>query len=276
MVISTFAIRRPVVTIVVMFGLVALGMWALASLHTDEFPDVQPPVVGVTVGYPGATPEMVERELLDPIEERMSGVADVVRITSSALDSSAILVVQFTFGKNVREAMQQIRDEMGAIRRDLPPESEEPVLTRLDPADLPIVSLTLSSRARSVGELTPLATLAIARKIRAIPGVGAARVVGGVERELTVDLRPEALKSAGVGIAQVVHALEAQNLSGPVGRVNDRFEERTIRLRGRFDRADEFEQAIVAQAPGQIVRLGDVAEVRDGAEEARSAALLNE
>src|SRR5919108_2182284 len=140
MFISAFAIRRPVVTIVVMLGLLVLGIAALVNLHTDEFPDVQPPVVVVTVSYPGAAPEMVERELLDPIEEQVAGIADVVRMTSSALDSYAVLVVQFTFGKAVQEAMQQIRDELGAIRRELPTEIEEPVLTRVDPADLPNVS----------------------------------------------------------------------------------------------------------------------------------------
>jgi multidrug efflux pump subunit AcrB len=109
-----------------------------------------------------------------------------------------------------------------------------------------------------------------------IAGVASARVVGGVQRELTVELRREALQSTGVGVAQVVRALEAQNLAGPVGRVSGRFEERTIRLRGRFDRAEEFAAAVITQGPGPIVRLGDVADVRDGVEEPRSAAILND
>src|SRR5437762_1592304 len=196
MFISAFAIRRPVVTIVAMLAMVVLGIAAVVNLHTDEFPDVQPPVVVAAVSYPGAAPEMVERELLQPIEERVSGIGDVVRINSSALDSYAVLVVQFAFHKDVQQAIQQVRDEIGAIRRELPPEIEEPVLTRVDPGDLPILSLTLSSARRSAPELTRLAEVDIARKVRSIAGVASARIVGGVERELTVELRPEALHAA--------------------------------------------------------------------------------
>src|SRR5918999_5424911 len=135
MFISELAIRRPVVTLVAVLVLVILGSTAFWRLHTDEFPDVQPPVVVVSVAYPGAPPETVERELLEPIEERVSGISDVARVTSVALDSSAAIAVQFEFDTDLQGAMQQIRDEIGAIRSELPPEIDEPVLTRSDPAD---------------------------------------------------------------------------------------------------------------------------------------------
>src|SRR5919106_87367 len=115
MFISDAAIRRPVATVVGVLAVVAFGVAALSLLHTDEFPDVQPPVVVVSIGYPGASPEIVERELLEPIEERVSGISDVARVTSVALDSSATVVVQFEFDADMQEGMQQIRDEIGAI-----------------------------------------------------------------------------------------------------------------------------------------------------------------
>ncbi len=275
MFISSFAIRRPVITIVAMLALVLFGVAALALLKTDEFPDVQPPIVVVSVLYPGAAPENVEREVVEPIEDVISGISGVSEISASALDSFAVFIVEFVYEKDLQEATQQIRDEINAIRNDLPPEIEEPALTRFDPADAPIVSLALTSARRPATELTQLADLDISRVLRGLPGVAEAQVVGGITRELTVELRPQALQSAGVGVSQVVGALAAQNLAAPVGRLSGGLDERTIRLRGRLDSPRDFERLVISQSAGRLVRLGDVATVRDGTEEPRSAALFD-
>ena len=276
MFISELAIRRPVVTVVGILVLLMLGITAFWRLHTDEFPDVQPPVLVVSIGYPGAPPETVEREVLEPIEERIAGLGDVERLTSSALDSRATITAQFPFDKDLQEAVQQIRDLIGSIREQLPAEMAEPVITRLDPVDLPVVSLTLSSTRVPVAELTRIAEPGVTRLLRGIEGVAEVRVVGGAVRELTVELRPDALRAAGIGVVQVVEALEAQNLATPLGRVSDSVEERSIRLRGRLERPEQFGQLVVTQAAGRLVRLSDVATVRDGVSEPRSAVLFGE
>jgi HAE1 family hydrophobic/amphiphilic exporter-1 len=275
MFISDVAIKRPVITIVTMLALVVFGIAALLQLDTDEFPDVQPPIVAIAVPYPGASPDVVEREVVDQIEEVLSGISGVDKITSNSLDSFASIVVQFVFEKDLQQATQEIRDEISSIRNELPVEMEEPILTRFDPADLPIVSLTLSSQALSGPELTRIVDPDITRELRGLAGIAEVNVVGGVERELTVELRPQALQAAGVSVAQVVQALQAQNLAAPVGRLTGDLDERTIRLRGRLDTPAEFKQLVVRESRGRIVRLGDVAEVRDAAEEARSAAFYN-
>jgi HAE1 family hydrophobic/amphiphilic exporter-1 len=275
MVISDFAIRQPVITVVTMLALSVFGIFALFNLDTDEFPDVQAPIIAVAVPYPGASPDSVEREVVDPMEEAISGISGVSKINSSSLDGFASLVVEFVFEKNLQEATQQIRDEISAIRNDLPPEMEEPILTRFDPADLPIVSLTLSSTALKGDDLTALADPGITRQLRGIPGVAEVNVVGGIEREMTVALKPDALQAAGVGITQVVQALQAQNLAAPVGRLTGDLEERTIRLRGRLEGAADFGGLVVSSGGGRIVRLQDVADVFVGTEEQRSAAVFN-
>ena len=276
MFISDFAIRRPVVTIVAMLALVLFGIASLVLLKTDEFPDVQPPVVVVSLLYPGAAPENVEREVIEPVEDKISGISGVDRITSSALDSYGLVIVEFVYEKDLQEATQQIRDEIGVIRADLPPEMKEPVLTRFDPADSPIVSLVLASPTRRGPELTVLADPGVTRQLRGIPGVAEVQVVGGITRELTVELLPRALESANVSVGQVVQALQTQNLAAPVGRLTGDLQERPIRLLGRLDSPRDFEQITVARQPGgRLVRLGDVATVRDGTEEPRSAALFD-
>jgi HAE1 family hydrophobic/amphiphilic exporter-1 len=276
MFISDFAIRRPLVTITAMLALVVFGIFALANLDTDEFPEINPPFVSVAVPYPGASPDVVEREVIEPIEEAVSGIAGVDEIRSSALDGFGLINVAFVFEKDVQAATQDIRDKISEIRGDLPPEMEEPILSRFDPNDLPIMSLTLTSARMSSAELTRLADPGVTRELRALPGVAQVDVVGGVERELTVEIDPEALQAAGVGIGEVAAALQAQNLAAPVGRLTGAMEESTIRLHGRLESPADFAQLVVAERGGDLVRLGQLARIRDGTEEPRTLALYDD
>ena len=272
MFISDLAIRRPVLTIVSMLALVVFGLVSFVLLQTDEFPDVAVPIVVVATPYPGASPDNVEREIVEPIEEALSGISGVTRVTSNALDGFALIMVEFDFDRNLQEATQDIRDKLNEVRNDLPVEMEEPVLTRINPVDFPIVSAALSSDTMSVEELSLIADPGISRRLRALSGVGSVDVVGAETREMTINIRPDALAAANIGVNEVVGALSLQNLAAPVGRLLGTNDERTIRLGGRALTADDFRRIVVATRNGQIVRLGDVADVFVGVEEPRTAA----
>ncbi|HEX6051651.1 MAG TPA: efflux RND transporter permease subunit [Gemmatimonadaceae bacterium] len=276
MLISDFAIKRPIVTVVSMLALVVFGLIALFKLQTDEFPDVAPPFVTIGIPYPGAAPDGVEKEILDPVEEAISSISGVKNVMGTAEDGFATIMVEFLFDKPLQEATQDIRDAISGIRQDLPPEMEEPIIKKFNDTDLPIVSLALSSNTLSPGELTRLADPGITRELRSIAGVAEVEVPGKVERELTVQIKPDALQAAGIGVSQLVQALQLQNLAAPVGRVTGDLDERSIRLRGRLERPEDFEQIIVAERNGQVIRLGQVADVLDGTEEARSLALYSD
>lgn len=273
--ISDFAIRRPVVTIVTMLGLVIFGFYALVQLDTDEFPEVNPPVVSIAVPYPGSSPDVVESEVVEPIEEAVSGISGIDRVSSQSLDGFGIIIAEFDFDKDVQQATQDIRDAISGIRGDLPLEMEEPIYTRFDPNDFPIVSLVLTSDRLDAAQLTRLADPGITRELRGLQGVAEVDVVGAQERELTVELQPQALQAAGISVGQVVQALQTQNLAAPVGRLAGELSERTIRLRGRLQSPADFEQLAVATIGGRLVRLGEVARVRDATEEQRTLALYN-
>ncbi len=275
MFISDFAIEKPIVTVVTMIALVAFGIFALIKLEVDEFPEIANPIVSVSIPYPGASPETVEREVVDRVEEAIAGINGVERLQSFSTDGFAQLIVAFVFSKGQQEASQEVRDAISGIRGDLPPEMEEPIITKFDFTDQPIVSLTLSAPALSQGELTALADPGITRRLRGIPGVADVTVIGGAERELTVELRPADMRAAGVSVGDVVQAIQAQNLAVPVGRVSGVLDERTIRLEGRLAGPSDFERLVLAERGGSIVRLGQVADVREGTQEARSAALFN-
>jgi len=276
--ISDFAIKRPIVTITCMVALVVFGLIALINLETDEFPDVQQPVVAVTVVYPGASPEVVEREVVDPIEDAIFSISgvDAGKTTSAATDGLAQFTVFFDFEKDIQQASQDIRDAISSKRADLPQEMEEPILTRFDPADLPILSVTLTSDTLPATTLSRIADPMVVRELRAVPGVAQVTVVGAIQRELTVELRPGALQAAGLSVADVVQALQTQNLAAPVGRINAQLEEQTIRLKGRLEAPEDFANVVITARNGQAIRLGQVATVRDGTEEPRTLALFNE
>ena len=277
MFISDFAIERPIVTITAMVALVAFGIAAWVNLNTDEFPDIQQPIVGVTILYPGASPETVEREIVDPIEEAFSSISGVdwSKTQASSTDGLAQFTVFFDFEKDIQEASQDIRDAISTQREDLPTEMEEPVLTRFDPSQQSVLSLALTSSQIPAAALTRIADPMIVRDLRTVPGVAQVTVVGGLERELTVQIRPTDMQAVGVSVAEVVQALEAQNLAAPVGRLNSALEERAIRLKGRLDTPDDFAKLVVAERSGQVIRLGQVATVLDGTEEQRDQALFN-
>ena len=274
MFISDFAIRRPMITVVAMVALVVFGAFAFWRLQTDEFPDVADPVVMTAIIYPGASPDQVERELLDPIEEAIQGISGVDQVFGEARDGYAQIITIFLFEKDLKEATQDIRDAISAIRSDLPTEMEEPILRRFSPNDFPIVDISLTSSTLSQADLTRIADPGITRELRTISGVSQVAVVGNLNRELTVELRPDALQASGLSVGQVVQALQAQNLAVPVGRLNGSLDERTIRLKGRLEGPADFMQMVVAERNGQIIRLGDVAVAKDGTEEQRSVALF--
>jgi HAE1 family hydrophobic/amphiphilic exporter-1 len=275
MFISDFAIKRPMVTVVTILALVVFGLFSLAQLQTDEFPDIQQPIVNVAVPYPGASPDVVEREVLDRLEEAISGISGVDRMQGSAQDGFANITVFFIYEKDIQQASQDIRDKISAIRDQLPPEMKEPILSRFDPADYPIVQLALNSSTLSAPELTRIADPDLTRELRGIPGVAEVAVVGGVERELTVFIRPDAMQAAGVSVAQVVQALQAQNLAVPVGKLNGSLEQRAIRLKGKLETPQDFLALVVAERNGFPIRLGEVATVLDGTAEAGSSAVYS-
>jgi HAE1 family hydrophobic/amphiphilic exporter-1 len=277
MFISDFAIKRPIVTTTTMLALVAFGIAALINLQTDEFPDVQQPIIGVTIPYPGASPAEVERDIVRPVEEAVFGISglDAEKSTCFAIDGLAQCTIFFNFEKPIQQASQDIRDAISVKRADLPPEMKEPVLTRFDPSEQPAMTLTLTSQTTAPEILTRIADPAITGVIRSIPGVARVSVVGGVKRNMVVEVRPADLQAAGLSVATVLARVQQQNIAAPVGWINGPLNERLIRLSGRLANAEEFGNIIVADRNGQIIRLRQVANVYDGTEEARTSALFN-
>ncbi len=264
MFLSEFSIKRPVATVVIIIALMALGLLALSKLRVNQIPDVEQPVLTIGITYPGASPDTVERELINRIEKSLQGIAGVDRVQSTASEGYARLVLIFNFDKNMIEAADEVRNAIGSVRHKLPAEMREPVLQRLDPAAQPIMQLALSSTSQGHAEISRLAEDQLADKFRGIPGVAVVNINGALRRELSVLLRAEKLREYSVSVTEVVAALRAQNATAPVGKVRGALEDKSIRLVGRIESPAEFEQIVIKRRGNELVRLAQVASVKDG------------
>ncbi|MFN9448933.1 MAG: efflux RND transporter permease subunit [Rubrivivax sp.] len=275
MVLSEFSIKRPVAMVVIILGLMALGLLALSKLRVNQFPDIDQPLLVVSIPYPGASPETVEREVVNRIEKSLQGIPGVYQVRATASEGNAQLVILFNFGKDMVVASDEVRNAIASVRFKLPLEMREPVLQRLDPSAQPIMQMALSSATLSHAEISRLAEDQLAERFRALPGVAAVTVNGALKRELSVLLRSEKLRENEVSVTEVVAALRAQNTTAPVGKVRGTLQDQSIRLVGRIESVQEFGQIVVKRRGDQLVRLAQVAEVRDGFAEMGSVSLRN-
>ena len=270
MFLSDFSIKRPVATIVIIIMLMCLGLLALKKLKVNQIPDVQPPVIVLNIPYPGASPETVEREVINRIEKSLQSITGVDQLRSTANEGNATIVIIFKFNKNLVEASDEIRNAIGTVRYKLPTEMREPILERIDPSADPIMEMALSSTSQSHAEISRLAEDQLADKFRAIDGVAVVAVNGSLRRELSVLIKAEKLREFNVSVSDVVNALRSQNTNAPVGKVHGTLNEQSIRLVGRIETPAEFEQIVVKHNGDQLVRLAQVATIEDGFAEVAS------
>ncbi len=275
MFLSDFSIKRPVATVVIIIALMGMGLMALQRLRVNQIPDVEQPLMVVTVPYPGASPDTAEREVVNRIEKAFQSISGVDEVRSTASEGQARFVVIFKFSKNMIEAADEIRNAIGTVRYKLPLEIREPVLQRVDPSAQPIMQLALAATQQTHAELSRMAEDQLADRFRALPGVATVAVNGSLQRELSVLLRAEKLREYNISVAEVVNALKNQNTTAPVGKVRGTLEDQSIRLIGRIENPAQFEQVVVRRRGDEVVRLGQLAEVKDGYAEITSFSSRN-
>ncbi|MES2152580.1 MAG: efflux RND transporter permease subunit [Pseudomonadota bacterium] len=264
MFLSEFSIKKPISTIVLIVALMALGLLAMKKLRVNQNPDVEIPVVVINIPYPGASPETVEREIVNRLEKSLQSISGVKEINASANEGSATFELQFDFRKNLIEASDDVRNAIAGVRYKLPIEMREPILQRIDPSAQPIMNLALSSSKQTHAEISRLAEDVLADRLRAIDGVSNVNVSGALRRELSVLLRAGKLREYNVSIGEVVTALRNQNTNAPVGKVRGNLDEKSIRLVGRIESPEEFQAIVIKRRGEEIVRLAQVAEIQDG------------
>ena len=272
---SGLSISRPVFTTMLMALLVVLGLFSFRRLPIDQFPDVEIPFITVQTIYPGASAEVIEREVTRRMEEAFNPVEGVRRIMSVTLEGVSQVMVEFNLDRDVDQAATDIRTKLDGIRRDLPAEIEPPLVQKFDPSAEPIMSIAVSSNTMATPQLTTFVDEVVRRRLESVQGVGEARMSGGLEREVRVFLQPDRMQAVGVTVPEIMQALRLQNMEVPAGRLERGASEQLVRVTGRIQDATEFGDVFVATRQGRAIRLKDVARVEEGTEEERSIALVN-
>jgi len=276
MFLSDLSIKRPVFTTMMMVALMVFGIVALNRLAVDEYPDITYPVVIAQTSYPGASPEVMERDVSRRIEEALNTVSGIREITSTSTEgnSSVRLMLQLNF--DPVEAQQEVISKIARIRRQLPPDIDDPVVIRFDPNDRAILQVAMQSDERPIRELTDLAEQTIKPRFESVPGVGGVNVNGGATRQIKVQLNAEALVAYGISPAQVSAALARENQETPAGRVFRGETERLVRVTGRITDPMAFHDVVVSVRNGAPIRVRDVATVVDGFADRRSATYIGD
>lgn len=276
MFLSDVSIKRPVFATMMMLALVVLGVVSYKRLAIDEYPDITYPVVMVQTAYPGASPEVMERDVSRPIEESLNTVQGIRELTSTSFEGNSMVRVMLQLGVNPMEAQQDVISKVARVRRVLPPDADDPVVIRFDPNERSIMSIAIQSTERPIRDLTDLADQVIAKRIEAIPGVGGVNVIGGTPRQIRVTLDHDAMVAYGVSPEQVSAALARENQEVPAGRVWRGEQEKLVRVTGRIVDPLAFSDVVVAVRNSVPIKVRDLGRVIDGAAEPRSAAYMNE
>ncbi|HET9233559.1 MAG TPA: efflux RND transporter permease subunit, partial [Candidatus Eisenbacteria bacterium] len=275
MFLSETSIRRPVFATMMMLALVTLGLFSFRKLSIDQWPEVSFPFIVVQTLYPGASPETVERDVTRRVEEAVNPISGVRTLTSTSQEGLSSVFIEFELDVKDELAQQDVRSKLEEIRDLLPEDIETPKVLRFDLADLPIISLALRSKARSIRELTQLAEEQMKKELEGIDGVGQVTVVGGETRVIAVEIDPERMASRAVTLDDLMPALASENREVPAGRLEFGGEEKLVRVAGRLDGPEDFGRVTIAMRGGVPIRVGDVARTIDDAEFARSAAMVD-
>jgi hydrophobic/amphiphilic exporter-1 (mainly G- bacteria), HAE1 family len=270
---AQICIERPVFATMLTLALVVLGGFSFFSLGVDLFPNIDLPVVTVSVVNPGASPQEMESQISKRIEDAVNTISGVDEIRSNSVEGLSLVFITFDLEKNGDVAAQEVRDRVNLIG-DLPPTARTPIVQKLDPGAAPVLKVAVSA-SRPIADVTRIAEQRIKPLIENMSGVGQVEILGGVKQEIGVQVEPDRMRAYGVTVPEIVNALRLQNLEAPAGRIDEGARELTVRTMGRIADADRFGRIAVATRGGQTVQLGDLARVDLGTSEQRTAATLN-
>jgi hydrophobic/amphiphilic exporter-1 (mainly G- bacteria), HAE1 family len=268
------AVERPVLTTMLVVMSLVLGIFGFLRLQTDLFPEVEFPVVSIATVYPGAGPEEIEVQVTDRIEEAVSALGGIESLRSFSQENVSIVVVQFDLGVNPDQAAIDVRDRVEMMRGALPGDVQPPVVQKFDIGALPIIDLALSG-PQGADTLFEFADEELRERFSRVAGVAGVQIVGGRAREIEVLISPDRLQAFGITLPDVVGLLQAENVSVPSGRVTEADSDIPVRVVGEYRSVQEMEELRLFLDGGQVIRLGDLATVREGFEDASQVARYN-
>ena len=268
-------IRRPVMTALVMIGLLFFGISSYRKLPVSDLPSVDFPTISVNANLPGASPETMAAAVATPLEKQFSTIAGIDNMTSQSSLGSASITIQFSLDRNIDAAAQDVQAAISQTLRSLPQGILPPSYRKVNPADQPILYLALTSNTLPLSQLDEYGETFMAQRISSVPGIAQVQVYGGQKYAVRVQLDPTSLANRSIGIDEVASAISAQNVSLPTGILWGTSRASTILANGQLQDATGFRQLVVAYRNGAAVHLDELGTVLDDVENNRAASWYN-
>ncbi|MBM4270734.1 MAG: efflux RND transporter permease subunit [Deltaproteobacteria bacterium] len=268
------SIKRPVFATMFIMALIVLGIVSYPDIGVDLYPKVDFPIVNITTKLKGASPEVMDIDVTDKIEEVVNTINGVKTITSQSVEGTSIVSVEFVLERDIDLAVQDVREKVSTIRSKLPTDIYEPVIEKVDPDANPVLWINLSGNM-PVRDLSTYVDEILKVQLQKIPDVGAIRMGGLRLRQVRIWLDPDRLRAYEIAPSDISQALQRENVELPGGRIESASKEYSVKIKGEFPQVSDFNDLIVAYYKGAPVRIRDVGRAEDGMEERRSLARFN-
>ncbi len=267
---SSISIRRSVLAIVMSLTIVLFGLISYNFLGVREYPNVDSPVITVSTNYAGASADVIESQITEPLEESISGIAGIRSIKSVSREERSTVTVEFELEIELETAANDVRDRVSRALRRLPPDVDNPTVRKADADAVPIIFLNIKSQKRNLLELTDLAEKVFKERMRTIPGVSEVRIWGSKTYSMRLWMDPAKLASYGITPLDVSGALNRENVQLPSGRIEGQATELTIRTMAQLKTPEDFNNLIIKESDGHIVRFRDIGYAELGPENYRT------
>tara|TARA_Y100001980_G_C14556896_1_gene352661 strand:- start:34035 stop:37094 length:3060 start_codon:yes stop_codon:yes gene_type:complete len=255
---SNLSIDRPVLAIVMSLVIILFGIIGWNFLGVREYPSVDPPIITVSTSYTGASADVIETQITEPLEESINGIDGIKSLSSISADGRSNITVEFGLESNLETAANDVRDKVSRALNNLPPDADPPIVTKADANSSPIIALRIFSEKRNLLELTEIADNIFKETFQTINGVSEVLIWGEKKYSMRLWMDPERLAAYQLTPLDVYNAVQSQNIELPSGRIEGTATELTVRTFGRLSSPDEFNNLIIRETENDIIRFRDI------------------
>ena len=273
--ISELSIRRPVLATVLTIIILIFGIIGYGSLGVREYPSVDNPIISVTCTYAGANAEVIESQITEPLEQNLNGIPGIRSLTSTSQQGQCRITIEFDLSVDLETAANDVRDKVSRAQRYLPRDCDPPTVSKADADAMPILMVAIHSDNHTLLELSEIADLTVKEQLQTIPDVSNVQIWGEKRYSMRIWLNPEEMASKGITPVDVKNAITNENVELPSGSIEGNTMELTLRTMGQMHTAKEFNNIILKEENGNVVRLRDIAEVELDAADIKSYMKMN-
>lgn len=272
---TRLSIKNPYLTTVLMLALLLLGLVSINRISVEEFPNIKFPVVVVTTNYRGAPPNVIETEISKPLENALNSLNGIKDIRSYSSEGQSVVVAEFKLSVDPDKAVNDSRDKVSAVASTFNKDIDNPIISKVNIRDNPVMSLAFSSDTMSIKDLTDWVNRVAIKKLQIVEGVGEVKIIGGQARQVRINIEPYKLQSLGLSVKDVINAINNANQNYSSGDVKTARKDISLRLNGKLKEPSDFANIVITSRNNVPIKVSDVATVVDGSAPEDSLALVN-